>query len=92
MGSTLSQRSRSSMFRKAVSNTSPIQGAQTRRILKEEYGWPDNFDKKRWAENRERIQYEVRNRFQAPKMVVSLSPYLPVTIYSVAVSWKSFDK
>ncbi|KAF8863515.1 hypothetical protein BDZ45DRAFT_722290 [Acephala macrosclerotiorum] len=41
-----------------------IQHPEVKRILTEEYGWPDNFRREAWAENYERVWYEVDNRFE----------------------------
>ena len=55
-------------------NLYQTQYRELKRILIDEFGWPDNFDKKKWAENRERIEYEINHRFDAPNISVSFSP------------------
>lgn len=45
------------------SDKSP-QHPDLKRILIEDYGWPDNFKKDAWAEDHERIWYELDHRFE----------------------------
>jgi len=41
-----------------------LQHAEIKRILRNEYGWPDNFRKNTWIGGRERIWYELKHRFK----------------------------
>lgn len=42
-----------------------VQHPELKRILTDEYGWPNGFRKDAWAQDYERIWYEVDHRFEA---------------------------
>jgi hypothetical protein len=49
---------------------------EAKRILIKEFGWPDNFKKEEWGKERERIWWEIKNRYEAaePSMESPTSP------------------